>query len=42
MSILNTAGERFEFELQQNQAKKKKDEIDEEERSNIVFIFSEL
>mgnify|MGYP001951157743 CR=1 FL=1 len=39
MSILNVAGERFEYELQQNQAKKKKEELDEEERSNNILKY---
>ena len=34
MGILNRAGERFEFENMQKQVKKKKEEIDEEERSS--------
>lgn len=38
MSILNRAGERFEYELNQTQAKKKKEELDEEERSRILHI----
>lgn len=39
MAILNAAGERFEFEQQQTQLKKTKDDREEEERGNIE-IFS--
>lgn len=35
MAILNTAGERFEYESQTTHAKKKKEDLEEEERSNI-------
>ena len=42
MSILNRAGERFEYDLQQTQAKKKKDELDEEERSKSQDLEWEL
>lgn len=35
MAVLNRAGERFEYENMQKQVKKKKEEIDEEERSNF-------
>ena len=39
MSILNRCGERFEYENVQLQAKKKKEEIDEEERSKCLDSF---
>lgn len=38
MAILNRVGERFEYENMQKQMKKKKEEIDEEERSYIIFL----
>jgi splicing factor 3A subunit 1 len=38
MSILNRCGERFDFENTQLQAKKKKEEIDEEERAQMALI----
>ena len=39
MSILNRCGERFEYENIELQAKKKKEEIDEEERSKSLHSF---
>jgi hypothetical protein len=42
MSILNRAAERFEYDLQTQQAKKKKEELDEEERSKLTFPSSSL
>jgi splicing factor 3A subunit 1 len=38
MAILTTAGERFDYDLQQSQAKKKKDEGDDEERAMMAQI----
>ena len=37
MSILVRAGERFEYENQQQIAKKKREELDEEEKSTVLF-----
>jgi splicing factor 3A subunit 1 len=45
MSILNRAGERFEFDLNQSQAKKKKEELDEEERSRtfeLIYLLVQM
>ena len=38
MAILNRAGERFEYENMQKQVKKKKEEIDEEERGVFKIL----